>query len=164
METLRLTPHESVRIRRAEPELLEVEATYGPGKPPPPHFHPSQDERFEVLAGAINVEVDGETRELGAGEEIEIPRGSSHKLWNPSGEEARVVWQTMPAGRTEEWFRALDTLQRQGRVGRDGMPRLLDVAPLASEYRDVFRLAGPDVVLRPAIGLLAALGRMRRKV
>jgi len=33
-------------------ELLEMEATYEPGSvEPPEHFHPKQDERFEILAG-----------------------------------------------------------------------------------------------------------------
>jgi hypothetical protein len=41
------------------------------------------------------------------------------------------------------------------------MPGPLAFGVLLTEYRDVFRLAGPDVVLRPALGLLGALGRMR---
>ena len=62
-DTLKLTPHETLTIRRSEPDLLEVEAVYGPGgSPPPAHLHPSQHERFEVLAGQIRARVDGEDR------------------------------------------------------------------------------------------------------
>ena len=32
---------------------------------------------------------------------------------------------------------------------------------MLSEYRDVFRLAGPDLVLRPAFALLGAIGKAR---
>jgi len=38
-ETYSLTPSESVTVRSHRPELLEVEATYGPGGSPPPAFH-----------------------------------------------------------------------------------------------------------------------------
>jgi len=159
-ETLKLTPTESLEIRSSGEEALEVEATYGTGaKAPPKHFHPAQDEHFEVLAGTIQVRVDGEERPLAAGEAIEIPRGAVHQIWNPTAEPARVLWRTSPGGRTERWFRAIDRLHREGRVGRGGMPGPLAFAVLLSEYRDVFRLAGPDWLLRPALAGLAAIGR-----
>ena len=53
MDSLKLTPHESVTVVGDSPEALEVEVTWGPeGSPPPKHFHPAQDEHFEVLEGA----------------------------------------------------------------------------------------------------------------
>lgn len=160
---LKLTPSESLEVRSSTPGALEVEATYGPGgSAPPKHFHPSQDEHFEVLSGAIQVRVDGEERELRPGEAIEIARGSVHQMWNPGTEPARVRWQTAPAGRTEQWFRAIDALHREGRVGRNGMPGPLAFGVLLSEYRDVFRLAvGPDWLLRPLFAGLAVIGRAR---
>lgn len=161
-ETLKLTPTESVEIRSSTEAALEVEATYGTGsKPPPKHFHPGQDEHFEVLSGSIQVRVDGVERPLATGEEVDIPRGSVHQIWNPSSEPARVLWRTSPAGRTEQWFRAIDRLHREGRVGGDGMPGPLAFGVLLTEYRDVFRLGGPDLLLRPALAGLALLGRAR---
>ena len=53
-------------------------------KPPPKHFHPAQDEHFEVLSGSIQVRVEDEERPLAAGEEIDIPRGAVHQIWNPA--------------------------------------------------------------------------------
>jgi hypothetical protein len=83
-------------------------------------------------------------------------------MWNPSGETARVRWQTKPAGRTLEWFQSLDALQREGRVRRNGVPGPLALAVLLNEYRDVFRLAGPpEPLVRIAFALLAPLGRLR---
>lgn len=161
--TMQITPTESVTVRKSTPELLEVLAVYGPAsKPPPKHFHPAQDERFEVLEGRLRVRVDGEERELGAGDTIEIPRGAVHQMWNPGEGEARVIWQTLPGGRTEQWFAAIDALQRQGRVGSNGMPGPLAFAALLTEFDDVFRLAGgPEPVVRGALRLLAPLGRAR---
>jgi quercetin dioxygenase-like cupin family protein len=158
---LKLTPIESVAIRSAQAGELDVVVTYLPGDPPPRHFHPEQDERFEVVEGTVKVELDGELRELGLGDSIEIPPGAVHRLWNPAAEPARATWRTTPAGRTEQWFRALDALHREGRTGEDGQLGPLAFGVLLSEYRDVFRLAGPDFLLRPAFALLAAIGRAR---
>ena len=161
-DILKLTPSESLEVRSSTPQALEVEATYGPaGSPPPKHFHPAQDEHFEVLEGAIRVRVDGEERQLTPGDAIDIVRGSTHQMWNPGSEPARVSWRTTPAGRTERWFRAIDALHREGKVGRNGMPGPLAFGVMLSEYRDVFRLAGPDWLLRPLLAGLAVLGRAR---
>lgn len=161
-DVLKLTPTESLEVRASTPEALEVEATYGPdGSPPPKHFHPSQDEHFEVLAGTLRVRIDGEERELGAGEEIDIGRGRVHQMWNEGSEPARVRWRTSPGLRTEQWFRAIDSLHREGKVGRNGMPGPLAFGVMLREYRDVFRLGGPDWLLRPALAVLGAVGRAR---
>jgi quercetin dioxygenase-like cupin family protein len=130
--TLKLGENQFVTIRRADPDVLEVEAAYGPaGAPAPAHFHPAQDEHFEVLEGEIRIRAGGEERDVGQGETIDIPRGTAHQMWNASNRPARVRWETRPAGRTEEWFAILDALQR-------GEPAPDD---LLAEYRDVFRLA-----------------------
>jgi mannose-6-phosphate isomerase-like protein (cupin superfamily) len=161
-ETLKLTPSESVTIRQSSPEVLEVEGTYGPGgSPPPTHFHPAQDEHFTVVEGSLRTKVAGEQRELGPGEELVIPGGTPHQMWNPGDRPARVTWQTRPALRTEDWFRSIDRLHREGRVGRNGMPGPLAFGALLSEYDDVFRLAGPAPLMKGAVAILGALGRLR---
>jgi quercetin dioxygenase-like cupin family protein len=161
VENLKLTPIESIEIRSADADQLDVLVTYLPGDPPPKHFHPEQDERFEVLDGIVRVELNDEVRDLQPGDSLEIPRRVVHRLWNPEEEAARAIWQTTPAGRTEQWFRALDALHREGRTGKDSQPGPLAYGVMLSEYRDVFRLAGPDFLQRPALGLLATLGRAR---
>lgn len=162
MTTLKLTPSESVTVRATGPDALEVEALYGPGgSAPPKHLHPSQAEHFEVVAGSLNTRVGGQERVLGVGDTLDIPAGVVHQMWNAGSEPARVVWRTSPAGRTLEWFEALDSLQRAGRVQKNGIPGPLAMSVLLTEYRDVFRLAGPDPLLRTAFALLAPLGRRR---
>ena len=161
-KTLKLTRSESVTIREDTPAALEVEGRWGAGGDPPPrHFHPSQDERFEVLAGELHARVDGTEHVLGAGDTLEIPAGAVHQMWNPGDVEARAIWRTTPAIRTASWFRAIDALHRSGRLGSNGMPGPLAFAVMLNEYRDVFRLAGPDVLLRPAFAALGVIGRAR---
>jgi mannose-6-phosphate isomerase-like protein (cupin superfamily) len=161
-EKLKLTPSESIQIVDSTPEALVVEVTYGPGgKAPPAHFHPEQDEHFEVVEGHIRTKIDGTERDFDPGATIEIPRGTVHQMWNPRQSETRMVWRTTPAGRTEEWFRAIDALHREGKVGSGGRPNPLAFGVLLDEYGDVFRLAGPDALLRPAVKGLGAIGRAR---
>jgi quercetin dioxygenase-like cupin family protein len=162
-DTLKLTPSESVIIRRSEPSDLEVEGIWGPGgRPPPKHFHPSQDEHFEVILGTLHARVDGVEHELSQGATLDIPAGAIHQMWNAGDEEARAAWHTRPAGRTEEWFRAIDALHREGGVGKDGMPSPLAFGVLLREFPDTFRLAvAPQPLVRPLVAALGALGRAR---
>ena len=162
-QTLKLTASESVRILPGDGPDLLVEATYGAGgSPPPPHTHPAQDESFEVLEGSISTKVAGERRTLAVGETIEIPRGQAHQMWNPGSEPAKVRWTTSPAGRTEQWFRALDALQREGKTDSKGLPSPLAFAVVAESFEDTFRLAvGPVLVSRAAIRALALAGKLR---
>lgn len=161
-DTLKLTPSETVSVRRATASSLEVEGHWAPrGEAPPKHFHPMQDERIEVLAGELTTRVDGVERTLALGETLDIPRNAVHQIWNAGDVPARALWRTSPPGRTEQWFRAIDALHREGRVGSEGMPGPLAFGVMLSEYRDVFRLAGPDLILRPALGALGLIGRAR---
>jgi mannose-6-phosphate isomerase-like protein (cupin superfamily) len=161
-ERIELTPTETVTIRSSGSRGLEVEVEYGAGgSRPPKHFHPQQDEQFEVLEGALSLVLDGVEHELSAGDEIEIPRGAVHQMWNPGETVTRALWTTTPPGRTENWFRDLGALRASGRVGADDMPGPLAFAVLLTEYSDVFRLAGPQPLLRGAFAALAPLGRAR---
>ncbi len=160
-ETLKLTASESVRIVESSAASLEVEATYGGGgEAPPAHLHPAQDEHFEVLEGSLQVRIDGSDRELAAGDTLDVPRGSVHQMWNPASEPARVRWTTTPGGRTERWFRELNELQLAGKTSGSGAPKPLAMGVLLREYGDVFRLAGPEPLLRPALSALGLASRL----
>lgn len=157
MAPLKLTAHEHIDIVEETPEVLVVEVTYAePGSPPPRHLHPAQDEHFEVLSGRLTAKVGGKERVLETGDTLDVARGTVHQMWNAGPDPVRARWETRPAGRTAEWFRAIDGLLRSGRVGRNGMPPLTVMAALLREYDDVFRLVG---VPTPVLGALAPLGR-----
>jgi quercetin dioxygenase-like cupin family protein len=134
-EQLRIAAGTVLSVLSQTKQQLELSASYeAGGTAPPAHLHPVQDERFEVLAGAMRVRVAGQERELAAGEVLEIPRGTAHQMWNGSEEPGRMSWVTSPAGRTLEWLRELAALQA-------GEP-LSDPETLLARYEDVFRLAG----------------------
>ncbi len=97
-DEFRLGGHETLTVIRGAAdtggEVLEVEAAWDAGaEQPPSHYHPAQDEHFEVLEGALRATVDGETRLYAAGESFDIPRGARHTL-QPDGGPARARWET----------------------------------------------------------------------
>lgn len=67
------------------------------------------------------------------------PRGAVHRMANEGSVPAQVSWTTSPAGRTLEWFRALEATQR--RVEGRKLVRLAAFVPLLFRFRDTFRLA-----------------------
>jgi mannose-6-phosphate isomerase-like protein (cupin superfamily) len=139
-DELKLGPTARIRIVRSDPEALEVEATYAASSAPPPnHLHPAQDEHFEILEGAMQVSIDGAPeRTLAAGETLDVPRATAHVMWNAQETETRTRWITRPAGRTEEWFRTLDSFQRRLEAGEEIAPD--EYARALEEFADVFRI------------------------
>lgn len=161
-ESIQIGPGQVVEVLESSEDVLVLETTYAPGgSPPPAHLHPVQTEHFEILSGAVHVEVDGRRRQLSTGEQLDILPSTTHKMWNPSGEAARARWETRPAGRSEQWFRGLGALQGTNWVNRDGQPKPLAFAALASKYEDSFRLAGPQWLIRPALVAASAIARLR---
>ena len=160
-DRLHITPGETLDVLERTPEALVLEATYAPGgSAPPAHYHPAQDEHFEVQTGTLRVEVSGVERDLEAGDPLDIPRGTSHRMWNPHAQLARTRWDTLPAGRTEDWLSPLAALQGTAHVDASGTPKVLPFAALAGEFDDTFRLAaGPAPAARIAVAALARVAR-----
>ena len=68
------------------------ELTVAPGaRVPPPHSHTDNEEIVYVLEGVLRYSVDGETRDLKAGERMYTPRGSVHGFSNPHDQTARAL-------------------------------------------------------------------------
>src|SRR5687768_18341155 len=80
-------------------ERVEFEITLQPGAPsPPPHFHPRQTEKWHMMEGTLSVQIDGDWRELAAGESVTMPPGQVHTLRNRSDGIVRVRDAHVPAG------------------------------------------------------------------
>jgi quercetin dioxygenase-like cupin family protein len=146
-------------------ELLEMEATYEPGSVEPlEHFHPNQDEHFEILAGTMEARIGGEERTLRAGDVIDVPAGTVHAMWNGGDKEARVNWQTRPALRSEEFFQTIGKLAREGKLTTRGAEDPLAGAAVMQEFRDEFRPTSPPALVQtvafPVLSVVArVLGR-----
>jgi mannose-6-phosphate isomerase-like protein (cupin superfamily) len=132
-DELKLGPGTTLRVVAHDADELLLQATYAPsGSAPPAHLHPAQDERFEVISGAMRTRIDGEESGLSEGEVLEIARGTPHQMWNGGDRQAVLEWRTTPAGRTLQWFGELSSML----AGESSA----DPAALLAEYADVFRL------------------------
>jgi mannose-6-phosphate isomerase-like protein (cupin superfamily) len=61
------------------------------------HFHPRAEEIYYITHGAGKICIEGETREVRAGDAIAIPPGQKHKLWNTGSETLRLLCCCAPA-------------------------------------------------------------------
>jgi mannose-6-phosphate isomerase-like protein (cupin superfamily) len=61
------------------------------------HYHPKAEEIYFITAGAGRVRIEGEVREVRAGDAIAIPSGQKHKLWNLGNETLKLLCCCAPA-------------------------------------------------------------------
>jgi quercetin dioxygenase-like cupin family protein len=152
---------QTIRVVSETPDLLVMESDYRAGStPPPPHLHPTQVERFEVLSGGVWARVDGVERTLTQGDVLEVPAGAVHEFGGLPDVDGTVRWEVRPALRTRQFHEAIFGLAGSPTDSRS----LIGAALIAKEFKQEFRLAkpGPKVqaVLFASLGLL---GKLRRR-
>jgi mannose-6-phosphate isomerase-like protein (cupin superfamily) len=125
------------------------------------HVHPKQEERYEILAGRLNVRVDGRAQVLGPGDRVLVPAGRPHVWRNAGSEEVRFRVEVTPALRFETFIETLFGLASDGKTDARGMPNPLQVAVLMRAYQDELRLARPAPAVQSLMfGPLAIVGRL----
>ena len=98
--------------------LLEMESTYREGAAmPAAHYHPAQDENFEVLEGTVTTIIDGVETSHAVGETFHVPPGAVHQMVGEAG--SRLNWQVRPALKTAEFFEGLYTGSAAARRGEE---------------------------------------------
>ncbi len=133
-------------------QFLEMVSTYeSQSKEPPLHYHPMQDEFFEVTKGELSVRVNGQLLTLYAGDKLHIPRNTRHSMWNDTVSRAVVKWKVIPALNTENLLETISGLASEGRTNKDGHPPFLQLALIANKYSNVFRLAKPSFLVQKVL-------------
>ena len=61
------------------------------------HFHPRAEEIYYITHGTGKIRIEGETREVRAGDAVAIPPGQKHKLWNTGTELLHLLCCCAPA-------------------------------------------------------------------
>jgi mannose-6-phosphate isomerase-like protein (cupin superfamily) len=140
-------------------ELVRVEDTAAPGPSRrPTSAHPSQRERFEVLAGTLELTVDGEQHLLGPGESFTVAPGARHLPRNAGDGELRFVAEMRPAGRFEEFLAQITAVNNSG---REGLRYLLTAARVLNRFPDVEHPTPlPRSLERALFAILAAGGKL----
>lgn len=129
-----------------------------------PHYHLDFTQTWEVLSGAGELEVDGEVRELRAGDRVVLEPGTPHRdPYLPAVGELRVKGTFDPdtdfiEGYAEAWAHHM----RQGTVNdQDEMPltQILVIARATAGQSYTSRL--PRGLQKATLPLIAAIGRLR---
>lgn len=142
-------------------ERLRFEMVFEPqGFVAQEHLHPSQEERHEVISGALGVVIDGSERLLGPGDVLVVPAGKPHRLIEYGTVHAR--FELRPALRQEVLLETFAGLARDGKLGRRGFPSLLQLAVIARAFvPEGYAAKPPPAIQRALLGPLAAIGRRR---
>jgi quercetin dioxygenase-like cupin family protein len=86
-----------------------MEAIVPPGGGPPPHIHRHEDETFYILEGECSLLLGDDWIVAGAGDFVNVPRGTVHRFQNRGADEMRMILTFTPAG-IEKFFE--ETLER----------------------------------------------------
>jgi quercetin dioxygenase-like cupin family protein len=123
------------------------------------HLHPVQEERFEVVSGRMEGQVDGEARTAEPGTVIVNSPGTPHAWWNAGEEEAHLIVEFRPALKTATLFETSFALAQQGKVRNTGLPKNpLQLAVIYDEYKN--ETSAAKVYQRLAMRILAPVGRL----
>jgi len=159
----RITMHESWLDNGGQRVVLERVFPPGTGHAEP-HVHFDFDQRFEVVSGTGRIGVDGDERELHAGDAVELPIGTPHRdLWNESEDDLVGRLTIEPVPRFVEMYAStwMDLYSRGDTNDQDEMP-LLQILVIVQASDGKSFAAGPPRWLQSALlPLVAAFGRMR---
>ncbi len=145
-------------------ELFRAELTTQPGPyVVRPHLHPSQEERFVVLAGAYGYKIGDRTGTGSPGEVIVCPVGVPHSQWNAGLGVMRIYYEHRPALESAElFFETYFGLSRDGKLLPSGDMHLLQATVLLTAVADFIRIVSPPLFVQDlAFPMLAVIGRAR---
>lgn len=121
---------------------------------PPRHIHASFDEVFEVVNGKLSIWVDGEVKQIVAGEKLFIPRGVPHKPFNETTEHIRIkgtiAFPEKFAYHLPQVYGVLE--EKPDLVNSPGM--VLQMALFNTAGFDSYLADGPPVVVQKITGFL----------
>jgi quercetin dioxygenase-like cupin family protein len=142
-------------------DVLRADVWTEPGGDVPPHYHPSQTERFDLVSGEVEFNVGGTRRRPKPGERLTAEPGVVHAFKNVGSTEALVRIEAEPALSLQAFLEEAAALARAGKYSQRGVPRGLraaaELADLMERYADVTVMASPPRAVQRL--LLAPLAR-----
>jgi len=143
-------------------ELLAVEFVVAPdGHVPGGHVHPVQEERFEVVSGAMRFKKGRKTVLAGPGDTLVVPPGTYHRFANAGDGPAVIRVEVRPALNMEQLWETTVALAAEGRTFRSGLPKPLDLALFMREFEEEVQAPFAPRVVRAATAPLAWLAARR---
>jgi mannose-6-phosphate isomerase-like protein (cupin superfamily) len=174
-ETLTEKIHDPVHLAsyafRHEGENLWVHTWLDHGGHLPAHFHPSLEERWEVLEGEAQVRLGRKWLQLvpedgpvvvapNVRHELKNTSGRNTSGRNTSGRTVHLRAEVIPAGRLQEFLTETARAAREGLYNRHNMPTSLRgavwAADLAQRFRDETIMCSPPPALQRVVTPLVA--------
>jgi quercetin dioxygenase-like cupin family protein len=135
---------------------FEIDDVLEPGGHATDHYHPAQEETFQVLDGTLEVFRDGGWHKVPAGESSTVPRGATHAFRNASQTPVRFLNSHRPALTFQEFLETVDGLIRAGKIkGPRDLRSGIYLSMAAVERGTAVQVKPPQMLLRG----LAFIGR-----
>jgi mannose-6-phosphate isomerase-like protein (cupin superfamily) len=135
---------------------VEMDCSADPGSGTMVHYHPQQEESFQVMEGMLEVFQQQQWRRVQNGESLTVPMGVVHAWRNASTVPVRFLNVHRPAYGFQGHMETLDRLVKAGKVRGTNDPRsLLYMSMSAVKYC-------PDVTVKPpqwVVNMMAFIGR-----
>jgi quercetin dioxygenase-like cupin family protein len=141
-------------------ERVEFEITMAPGAlGPPKHYHPIQEESWQVLKGDLSVFVGTGWRTLSEGETLSIPPKTVHTLRNGSDDVVRFRDVHVPALDFQDYIEALHRQAATGGItGRRTPSTLIHGAMVLRQHRTTqVSAAAPQRAAETALSLIGGI-------
>lgn len=142
-------------------ENLWVHTWFEPDAHLPEHFHPTLEERWEVLDGSLLLKLDGDWQLLTVeGGPVQVARGVRHEIRNRGGLPVRARAKILPAGHLEEFLTEAARAAHEGRFTASGLPTSLGNAVWVAGFaqchrRETVMTSPPPALQRIVLPLLA---------
>ena len=132
--------HRTSYAFQREGENLWVDTWLNDGAHLPEHYHPTLEERWEVVQGAIQVRLDGHWRQLTPHDgPVRVTPNMRHELRNHSGADVHARAEVIPAGHLEEFLIESAQAARDGLFNARNMPTSFRAAIWAGAFAERFR-------------------------
>ena len=135
---------------------VEMECTAAPGAKTIVHYHPQQEETFNVLEGSMEILQDGKWRTVKAGEHYQVPADTVHAWRNTSTHPVRFVNVHKPTRGFEDYLETLDRLVKAGKIrGTKDLRSIIFMSMAAVRHK-------PDVAVKPPqwlVNTMASIGK-----
>jgi mannose-6-phosphate isomerase-like protein (cupin superfamily) len=157
--------HHVAHAFEREGENLWVHCWLEPGAHLPEHFHPTLEERWEVLDGTIQLKLDGHCRCLTVQDgPVRLGPDVRHEIRNTSDRRVRARAEVLPAGHLEAFLTEAAQAARHGVFTAGGLPTSLRhavwIAAFAQRHRhETVMTSPPPAVQRIVLPLLARFAR-----
>lgn len=122
-----------------EGDSVIVECEVEPGGGVPTHRHPNQDEHFTILEGEFRFRCGREKIDVGAGDEVTVPRNAKHAFKNTGDGVGRHRAVLTPGMNAEGFFIESTEMAREGLITKSRRPTSFRAAVRAAEFIDRYK-------------------------